>query len=200
MPLPPYIHRSPGDSRASLDRDRYQTVYAGPAGAVAAPTAGLHFSDRLLRQLTAAGISRVTLTLHVGHGTFKPVRCRDIRRHSVGAEAYGIEPGAADEINRARAEGRRVIAVGTTVVRTLETAAEKDGRIASGTGWTDLMITPGYEFRVVDGLITNFHLPASSLLFLVSAFAGLELILKAYQRAVRSRYRFFSYGDAMLIL
>ncbi len=200
MPLPPYIRRVPEDPRSAGDRERYQTVYAERSGAVAAPTAGLHFTEDLLRRLSDAGISRVALTLHVGHGTFRPVRCRDIRQHSVGPEAYELEPAAAHAINRARAEGRRVIAVGTTVVRTLETAAGTDGRVAPGRGWTDLMITPGHRFRAVDGLITNFHLPASSLLFLVSAFAGPDLIRRAYQRAVRQRYRFFSYGDAMLIL
>jgi len=200
MPLPPYIRRTPEDARAPQDRERYQTVYAARTGAVAAPTAGLHFSDDLLHRLAKAGISRVSLTLHVGHGTFRPVRCRDIREHNVGSEAYAIEPATAEAINRARAEGRRVIAVGTTVVRTLETAAREDGCITAGRGWTDLMITPGHAFRAVDGLITNFHLPASSLLFLVSAFAGIELIRKAYERAVRHEYRFFSYGDAMLIL
>jgi S-adenosylmethionine:tRNA ribosyltransferase-isomerase len=200
MPLPPYIKRGPGDPRAGLDRDRYQTVYAGRPGAVAAPTAGLHFSERLLGRLSEAGVSVAGLTLHVGHGTFRPVRSKDIREHVLGDEAFRIEPETADRVNRARAEGRRVIAVGTTVVRTLETASDDAGRIAPGRGETGLMITPGYRFRAVDGLVTNFHLPASSLLFLVSAFAGYERIREAYRRAVRGRYRFFSYGDAMLIL
>ncbi|MFO7784927.1 MAG: tRNA preQ1(34) S-adenosylmethionine ribosyltransferase-isomerase QueA [Thermodesulfobacteriota bacterium] len=200
MPLPPYIHRAPNDPRASLDRDRYQTVYAGSRGAIAAPTAGLHFTGGLLERLNRAGIGHVNLTLHVGHGTFSPVRSRDIREHSVGPEYYRIPPETAEAVNRARSRGQRVIAVGTTVVRTLETAAGHDGRIASGRGRTGLMITPGYRFRVVDGLITNFHLPGSSLLFLVSAFAGLEKTLKAYRMAVTEQYRFYSYGDAMLIL
>jgi S-adenosylmethionine:tRNA ribosyltransferase-isomerase len=200
MPLPPYIKRHPGDPRSGLDRDRYQTVYAGCPGAVAAPTAGLHFSQRLLERLAQAGVAVAPLTLHVGHGTFRPVRTRDIREHELGEEAYRIEPETADRVNRARAEGRRVIAVGTTVVRTMETAADAGGRVAPGAGRTRLMITPGYRFRAVDGLITNFHLPASSLLFLVSAFAGLDRTREAYRRAVRGRYRFYSYGDAMLIL
>lgn len=200
MPLPPYIKRRPGDPRAGLDRERYQTVYAGNPGAVAAPTAGLHFSEGLLERLSEAGVSVAGLTLHVGHGTFRPVRSRDIREHALGNEAFWIEPEAADRVNRARADGRRVIAVGTTVVRTLETASDEGGRVAPGQGETGLMITPGHRFRSVDGLITNFHLPASSLLFLVSAFAGYERIREAYRRAVRERYRFFSYGDAMLIL
>ena len=200
MPLPPYIKRRPGDPRAGLDRDRYQTVYAGRPGAVAAPTAGLHFSERLLNRLSEAGVSVAGLTLHVGHGTFRPVRSKDIREHVLGEESFRIEPETADRVNRARAEGRRVIAVGTTVVRTLETASDDNGRVAPGRGETGLMITPGYRFRAVDGLVTNFHLPASSLLFLVSAFAGCERIREAYRRAVRGRYRFFSYGDAMLIL
>ncbi len=200
MPLPPYIHRETDDPRAELDRNRYQTVYARRPGAVAAPTAGLHFSDDLLGRLSDKGVGLASLTLHVGHGTFRPVRSRDIREHTVGPEAYRIEPETAERINRARAGRRRVIAVGTTVVRTLETASDPEGRIVPGRGATDLMITPGHRFRAVDGLVTNFHLPASSLLFLVAAFAGRERILEAYEQAVRKRYRFFSYGDAMLIL
>ncbi len=200
MPLPPYIRRTRDDPRAALDRDRYQTVYAGGRGAVAAPTAGLHFTADLLERLDSAGIARVPLTLHVGHGTFRPVRSRDIREHSVGQESYRILPETAEAVNRARSRGQRVIAVGTTVVRTLETVSDNDGRIAPGRGTTGLMITPGYRFRAVDGLITNFHLPGSSLLFLVSAFAGLERTLNAYRAAVTEQYRFYSYGDAMLIL
>jgi S-adenosylmethionine:tRNA ribosyltransferase-isomerase len=200
MPLPPYIRREENDVRAALDRERYQTIYARSPGAVAAPTAGLHFTGDLLRRLKRAGIDWVTLTLHVGHGTFKPVRDPDIRKHSVGSELYGIPPDTAEAVNSARSSGRRVIAVGTTVVRALETAAGEQGLIAPGEGSTDLMITPGHRFRAVDGLITNFHLPGSSLLFLVSAFAGLERTMEAYRTAVTERYRFYSYGDAMLIL
>ncbi len=200
MPLPPYIRRSTDDRRAFVDRVRFQTVYASRPGAVAAPTAGLHFTPRLLNRLAEKGVSSVRVTLHVGHGTFRPVRSRDIREHSVGAEAFRVDRRAADRINRTRSEGRRVIAVGTTVVRTLETLADGDGFVAPGKGRTRLMITPGYRFRAVSGLVTNFHLPASSLLFLVSAFAGIERIRAAYRWAVRKRYRFYSYGDAMLIL
>ncbi len=200
MPLPPYIRRTQNDPRAALDRDRYQTVYAHSRGAVAAPTAGLHFTGDLFKRLKNAGITCVALTLHVGHGTFRPVRSRDIREHSVGIESYCILPETAEAVNQARSRGQRVIAVGTTVVRTLESAADNGGRIAPGRGATDLMITPGYRFRAVDGLITNFHLPGSSLLFLVSAFAGLEKTLEAYRAAVAEQYRFYSYGDAMLIL
>jgi len=200
MPLPPYIRRSPDDRRSSLDRDRYQTVYAGSRGAVAAPTAGLHFTEDLLKQLNRAGIAHVSLTLHVGHGTFQPVRSRDIRKHSVGLESYFIPPRTAEAVNEARFRGQRVIAVGTTVVRALETAVDPDGCVTAGRGKTALMITPGYRFRAVDGLITNFHLPGSSLLFLVSAFAGRQETLKAYRIAVAEQYRFYSYGDAMLIL
>lgn len=199
MPLPPYIRRTHGDPRAAMDRSRYQTVFSRWKGAVAAPTAGLHFSEALIARLEEKGVSLVSLTLHVGHGTFRPVRARDIRDHAVGAEAYRIEAGPAKAMRRAREEGRKVIAVGTTVVRTLETVAAKTGGAARGEGWTDLTILPGHRFRVVDGMITNFHLPASSLLLLVSAFAGLDRIKRAYAHAVRKRYRFYSYGDAMLI-
>lgn len=200
MPLPPYIRRTPDDPRAELDRDRYQTVYAGSPGAVAAPTAGLHFTRELLERLNRSGVVHVPLTLHVGHGTFRPVRSRDIRDHTVGSESYRIPPETAEAVNRALSGGRRVIAVGTTVVRALETAADNGGLITSGRGTTELMITPGYRFRVVGGLITNFHLPGSSLLFLVSAFAGLARTMEAYRTAVAEKYRFYSYGDAMLVL
>ncbi len=200
MPLPPYIRRSPGDPRSGLDRERYQTVYSRRPGAVAAPTAGLHFSEGLLERIREAGIRVAAVTLHVGHGTFRPVRTRDIREHSVGEEYYVIPPETAGAVERARSARGRVVAVGTTVVRALESAARETGRLTPGEGWTGLMITPGYEFRAVDALITNFHLPGSSLLFLTAAFAGRDLILRAYRRAVEKRYRFFSYGDAMLIL
>jgi S-adenosylmethionine:tRNA ribosyltransferase-isomerase len=200
MPLPPYIRRQEKDRLSELDRERYQTVFAEKRGAVAAPTASLHFTGALMAKLEQAGISLVRVSLHVGHGTFRPVRTRDIREHRLGYEAYGIDPEAAQAITGAKQEGRRVIAVGTTVVRTLESVAGAKGEVKSGTGKTDLFITPGFSFKVVDALITNFHLPRSSLLFLVSAFAGLDLIRSAYRRAIETAYRFYSYGDAMLIL
>ncbi|MBN1624893.1 MAG: tRNA preQ1(34) S-adenosylmethionine ribosyltransferase-isomerase QueA [Deltaproteobacteria bacterium] len=199
MPLPPYIKRD-DDTFASLDRERYQTVFSKDRGAVAAPTAGLHFTDESIERLREAGISLAELTLHVGHGTFRPVRCRDIREHRLGEEAYIIGPEAAEAVNSARRDKRRVIAVGTTVVRALESAVDADGRIVQGSGRTGLLITPGFKFRVVDGMVTNFHLPKSSLLFLVSAFGGYELIKRAYRYAVEKEYRFYSYGDAMLVL
>jgi S-adenosylmethionine:tRNA ribosyltransferase-isomerase len=200
MPLPPYIQRGKGNGRSHMDRERYQTVFARKRGAIAAPTAGLHFTGELVEALSHAGVSLVELTLHVGHGTFRPVRTRDIRDHSLGEEEIQIDAEAAEAINRAKQEGRRTLAVGTTVVRALETAARVKGEIAPLEGKTDLLITPGFRFRVVDGLITNFHLPRSSLLVLVSAFAGWDLVRKAYDRAMEKRYRFYSYGDAMLIL
>ncbi len=200
MPLPPYIKRDENNGRSSLDRERYQTLFCQKKGAVAAPTAGLHFTKALIKKLNDSGVSLVELTLHVGHGTFKPVRTRDIRNHELGEEDYIIDPTTAETINRFKKEGKRIIAVGTTVVRALETAAQSNGEISSGEGKTDLLITPGYRFRVIDGIITNFHLPRSSLLFLVSAFAGLKVTREAYQRAVLKKYRFYSYGDAMLIL
>jgi S-adenosylmethionine:tRNA ribosyltransferase-isomerase len=200
MPLPPYIKRDENNGRSSLDKERYQTLFCQKKGAVAAPTAGLHFTKALIEKLNHTGVSLVELTLHVGHGTFKPVRTRDIRNHELGEEDYIIDPATAETINRFKKEGKRIIAVGTTVVRALETAALPNGEISCGEGKTHLLITPGYRFRAIDGLITNFHLPRSSLLFLVSAFAGLKVIRDAYQRAVLKKYRFYSYGDAMLIL
>jgi S-adenosylmethionine:tRNA ribosyltransferase-isomerase len=200
LPLPPYIKRAKDSGFEALDRKRYQTVYAASRGAVAAPTAGLHFTQDLLRMLEQAGVSMVPLTLHVGYGTFRPVKARDIREHRLGHEPYAIAPETADRIRTVKEAGGRVIAVGTTVVRALESSAEASGFVVSGEGKTDLLITPGFVFRVVDGLITNFHLPKSSLLFLVAAFAGLDLIKRAYDQAVLKRYRFYSYGDAMLIL
>ncbi|MBW2048616.1 MAG: tRNA preQ1(34) S-adenosylmethionine ribosyltransferase-isomerase QueA [Deltaproteobacteria bacterium] len=200
MPLPPYIRRGKESGLSELDRVRYQTVYSERAGAVAAPTAGLHFTTDLLKRLKAGGVDMVSLTLHVGHGTFRPVRVKDIRQHRLGHEYFVIEPEVAERISETRKTGGRVVAVGTTVVRTLESACMPDGSVLSGAGKTDLLITPGFVFKVVDALITNFHLPKSSLLFLVSAFAGPDLIKKAYERAVRKRYRFYSYGDAMLIV
>jgi S-adenosylmethionine:tRNA ribosyltransferase-isomerase len=200
MPLPPYIKRGLSQGPQALDKERYQTIFAQNRGAVAAPTAGLHFSKDLVDRLDKRGISLTGLTLHVGHGTFRPVRARDIRDHQLGEEHYVISPGTAKTINRAKIDQRRVIAVGTTVVRTLETVAGTDGHIRQGSGETNLLITPGYRFKAIDGLITNFHLPKSSLLFLVAAFTGLELIKSAYRHAIERKYRFYSYGDAMLIL
>ncbi|MBW1863961.1 MAG: tRNA preQ1(34) S-adenosylmethionine ribosyltransferase-isomerase QueA [Deltaproteobacteria bacterium] len=199
MPLPPYIKRDNHDGRSAMDRERYQTVFSGRKGAVAAPTAGLHFTEHLIEKLNRAGISLKELTLHVGHGTFRPVRTDDIREHELGEENYLIETDTADSINTAKREGRRVIAVGTTVVRTLESVARPNGEIVPGRGRTDLLITPGFRFKCVDGMVTNFHLPRSSLLFLVSAFGGMDLIRRAYKWAVEKEYRFYSYGDAMLI-
>lgn len=194
VPLPPYIERADTPE----DRERYQTVYADKPGAVAAPTAGLHFSEDLLAQLAAAGIETVRLTLHVGPGTFKPVTAERIEDHRMESERYEIPESTADAIAAARAEGRSIVAVGTTVVRTLESAVE-EGRVVPGTGRTRLFITPGFRFQVVDLLLTNFHLPRSTLLMLVSAFAGRERILAAYDEAIREGYRFYSYGDAMLV-
>ena len=199
MPLPPYIKRSGTDVSAAVDRQRYQTVYAKKAGAVAAPTAGLHFSNRLLERLAARGVQTVEITLHVGYGTFLPVRVDDIRQHRMHAERFAIAPEAAERINRHRRRGGRIIAVGTTCVRSLEFATDEDGLLVAGSGRNDLFIYPGYRFRMVDGMITNFHLPKSTLMMLVAAFAGRDRILAAYRKAVEEKYRFFSYGDAMLI-
>jgi S-adenosylmethionine:tRNA ribosyltransferase-isomerase len=195
VPLPPYIKR-PDDAR---DRNRYQTVFADRRGSVAAPTAGLHFTDALLGSLTARGVEVVAITLHVGYGTFQPVRVEEVQEHRLEPERYDIGDRSAARINAALREHRRVIAVGTTTTRTLEAAARGDG-VAAGGGSTDLFIHPGFAFRVISGLLTNFHLPRSSLLMLVSAFAGRERVLAAYQEAVAARYRFYSYGDAMLVL
>jgi S-adenosylmethionine:tRNA ribosyltransferase-isomerase len=197
VPLPPYIKRA--DTPA--DRERYQTVFARASGSVAAPTAGLHFTTDLLAALERRGIERAGLTLHVGYGTFKPVRAGRVVDHVVDPEPYDIPPATADAVTRARDEGRRVIAVGTTTTRALEDAALRGrGRIASGPADASLFIHPGHRFQVIDGLLTNFHLPASSLLMLVAAFAGRERVLEAYREAVAQKYRFYSYGDAMLIL
>lgn len=196
VPLPPYIHRSDTDE----DRERYQTVFADRPGAVAAPTAGLHFTAGLLREIAAAGVEIARVTLHVGIGTFKPVSAERIEEHRMDRERYEVSPEAAEAVRRARAEGRRVVAVGTTVVRTLESAAQAgEGEVRAGEGSTELFITPGFRFQVVDALLTNFHLPRSTLLMLVSAFAGRERVLAAYGEAVREGYRFYSYGDAMLV-
>jgi S-adenosylmethionine:tRNA ribosyltransferase-isomerase len=199
VPLPPYIKRSPGEAKPCDDRSSYQTVYARRKGAIAAPTAGLHFTDKLLDSLRADGIKMAALTLHVGYGTFVPVRVDDIRRHTMHAEQYTLSEKSAEIINSARACGRRVIAVGTTCVRTLEYAADAGGRVMPGSGSCDLFIYPGFRFKAVDAMITNFHLPQSTLLMLVAAFAGRRRVLNAYQEAIDQKYRFYSYGDAMLI-
>ena len=197
VPLPPYIKRD--DQPA--DRDRYQTIFARSRGSVAAPTAGLHFTPALVARSVDRGVSIAEITLHVGYGTFQPVRVEHVEDHRVEPERYEIGRTAAETITAALREKRRIVAVGTTTTRTLETVArEHKGRIVAGTGWADLFIYPGFTFRVVSGLLTNFHLPRSSLLMLVSAFAGRERVLGAYQDAIADRYRFYSYGDAMLIL
>jgi len=194
MPLPPYI------THELKDKNRYQTVYACHDGSAAAPTAGLHFTKELLHSLNEKGVETAFLTLHVGLGTFRPVKADDIQDHHMHSEYYIIPQEAADKINRARKQGGRIIAVGTTSCRTLESAAEPDGYLPAKSGWTNIFIYPGYQFRIMDGLITNFHLPESTLIMLVSAFAGREHVLAAYQEAIQERYRFFSFGDAMLIL
>jgi len=212
-PLPPYIKR---DEEDRLDADRYQTVFARERGAVAAPTAGLHFTPELLDRLRSKGVETAEITLHVGYGTFQPVRVERVEDHHVDPETYTIDESAAKSINRALLEGRRVVAVGTTTTRALESAAlrqkkmqlktaqadqsRRNNFLVAGRETTDLFIYPGFEFRVIGGLITNFHLPCSSLLMLVSAFAQRELILRSYKHAVENEYRFYSYGDAMLIL
>ena len=195
IPLPPYIERTP----EAADRERYQTVYARHAGAVAAPTAGLHFDEAMLAQLAGQGVETAQVTLHVGAGTFRPVRAENVAEHTMHREWMQIPQATVSAVQAARARGGRVIAVGTTVVRTLESAAGAGGQVRAGTGETDLFLTPGARFRVVDGLLTNFHLPGSTLLMLVCAFAGHERVLRAYRHAVAERYRFFSYGDAMLL-
>ena len=198
MPLPPYIKRG-GGHESHRDREDYQTVYASQNGAVAAPTAGLHFTPELMGAIAGRGIAVAALTLHVGYGTFLPVRVGDIRDHRMHAERFRITAAAAEAINRHKADGGRIVAVGTTSVRTLEYASDAQGRLRALEGTNDLYIYPGYRFRMVDAMITNFHLPQSTLLMLVSAFAGRQAVLEAYQEAIRRRYRFFSYGDAMLI-
>ena len=197
VPLPPYIKR---EDRPS-DRERYQTVYAREPGSIAAPTAGLHFTNTVLDTLASRGVERTELTLHIGYGTFKPIRSDQIEGHVVDPETYVVPADAAQALTRARSDGRRIIAVGTTTVRALESlTVEKDGRIKSSRGEARLFIRPGHEFRIADGLLTNFHLPRSSLLVLVAAFAGRERILDTYREAVARGYRFYSYGDAMVIL
>ena len=200
MPLPPYIRRAPDDPRAPADRERYQTVYARQEGAVAAPTAGLHFTEALLGALRNAGVGEARLTLHVGPGTFRPVRAERIEDHAVDPERFRLPEATAAACGACRSAGGRVVAVGTTVARVLESRARPDGSVEAGEGWCDLYIRPGHPFRAVDALVTNLHLPRSSLLILVSAFAGRERVLAAYREAIARRYRFFSYGDAMVIL
>lgn len=194
MPLPPYI------THPLADKNRYQTVYAKYEGSAAAPTAGLHFTKELLQEIQERGISIASVTLHVGLGTFRPVKVEDVTQHHMHSEFYCIDEEAQEKINETRRKGGRIICVGTTSCRTLESAAKKDGSVSAGSGWTDIFIYPGYEFKAVDGLITNFHLPESTLLMLVSALAGREHILAAYEQAVKEKYRFFSFGDAMLLI
>lgn len=194
MPLPPYIHEK------LEDKERYQTVYAKEIGSAAAPTAGLHFTEELLEQIRNKGVEIVFITLHVGLGTFRPVTSDTIEEHKMHSEFYSISESAAETLNRVKANGGKVIAVGTTSTRTLETVASKyDGKIKAEQGWTDIFIYPGYEFKCIDGLVTNFHLPKSTLVMLVSALAGKETIFYAYEEAIKERYRFFSFGDAMFI-
>ena len=195
LPLPPYIDHAPGPE----DERRYQTVYAREPGSVAAPTAGLHFDEPLLARLRERGVGLAFVTLHVGAGTFQPVRVEDLSQHRMHAERYSVPDATADAIDEARGARRSVVAIGTTSLRTLESAADGLGRVRPGSGETRLFITPGYRFRVVDRLVTNFHLPKSTLLMLVSAFAGVERVRAAYAHAIATRYRFFSYGDAMLL-
>ncbi|HKS28872.1 MAG TPA: tRNA preQ1(34) S-adenosylmethionine ribosyltransferase-isomerase QueA [Pyrinomonadaceae bacterium] len=197
-PLPPYIKRDAG-SLNSEDRERYQTVYAERRGAIAAPTAGLHFTPQIMAEARARGASIAEITLHVGYGTFEPVRVEDLSEHRVAAERFEITEEVAQLINETRARKGRVVAVGTTTTRALEFASDERGRVSAGSGYAELTITPGYRFRAIDALVTNFHLPRSSLLVLVSTFAGRELVLAAYRHAVEARYRFYSYGDCMLI-
>lgn len=193
MPLPPYI------THQLQDKNRYQTVYAKNQGSAAAPTAGLHFTPELMETIKAKGIEIAYVTLHVGLGTFRPVKADNILDHHMHSEFYSVERDEAEKINRAKASGHRVIAVGTTSCRTLESAAGKDNRLEASSGWTDIFIYPGYEFKIIDGLITNFHLPESTLLMLVSALAGKDNVMNAYKKAVEEKYRFFSFGDAMFI-
>lgn len=200
VPLPPYIRRNPGDPDLSMDRERYQTVYAEVPGSVAAPTAGLHFDREMLAEIESAGVSIARVTLTVGYGTFSPIRTEEVERFRIQAERYRLCPEAARAIDEARARGGRVVAVGTTSVRTLEHCGREDGEVEPGEGTTRLFLYPGCRFRVVDAMVTNFHLPRSSLLALAMAFGGTDLVRRAYAEAVAREYRFFSYGDAMLLL
>ena len=194
MPLPPYI------TRKLEDKERYQTVYAKHEGSAAAPTAGLHFTKELLQEIKESGIRIAYVTLHVGLGTFRPVKTENILEHTMHSEYYCIEEESAALINRTKAEGGNIVCVGTTSCRTIESAAAEDGKVQAGSGWTDIFIYPGYSFKVLDRLVTNFHLPESTLVMLVSALAGREKILYAYREAIKEKYRFFSFGDAMLIV
>lgn len=194
MPLPPYI------THKLQDKNRYQTVYARNEGSAAAPTAGLHFTKELLAQVEERGVSIAHVTLHVGLGTFRPVKVDDVENHHMHSEFYVVEEEQARLINETKKNGGRVISVGTTSCRTLESAADEEGILHAGSGWTEIFIYPGYQFKIIDGLITNFHLPESTLLMLVSALAGKEKIMHAYEEAVKERYRFFSFGDAMIII
>ncbi len=194
MPLPPYI------THQLQDRDRYNTVYAVHEGSAAAPTAGLHFTPELLEEIQEKGIEIARVTLHVGLGTFRPVKVDDVTEHHMHSEFYQIDEAAAGKINRAKDNGGRVVCVGTTSCRTIESAADENGRLKACSGWTEIFIYPGYQFKILDCLITNFHLPESTLIMLVSALAGKEPVLAAYEEAVKERYRFFSFGDAMLIV
>jgi len=198
VPLPPYIKRPDGKITFD-DRTSYQTIYASEKGAIAAPTAGLHFTDALFHKIETKGVKIVAVTLHVGYGTFLPIRLKDIRQHRIHAEWFSISPTAADLINQSKKDGNRIVAVGTTCVRALESASDDRGAVAAGSGCCDLFIFPGYQFKVIDAMITNFHLPKSTLVMLVSALAGRENILTAYQEAIEQKYRFYSYGDAMMI-
>ena len=194
MPLPPYI------TKKLADKDRYQTVYAKNKGSAAAPTAGLHFTKSLLDEIENSGVKIAYVTLHVGLGTFRPVKVNDVKDHHMHSEWYRISSEAADLINETKRSGGRVICVGTTSCRTIESASDTSGNVSAGSGDTDRFIYPGYDFKIMDGLITNFHLPESTLLMLVSAFAGKENIMNAYEEAIRERYRFFSFGDAMMLI
>ena len=199
-PLPPYIHRDGDGKTREEDRERYQTVYARKEGAIAAPTAGMHFTEDILEKIRARGVSVAFLTLHVGMGTFLPVKCEEVENHRLEPEFFDLQPGTAEAINAARKAGGKVFAVGTTVTRALESSVDERGETRAGRGQTGLFILPGHRFQAFDALVTNFHLPRSTLLMLVSAFAGREFILSAYEEAVKQKYRFYSYGDAMLIL
>jgi S-adenosylmethionine:tRNA ribosyltransferase-isomerase len=199
-PLPPYIHRNGDGAMRGQDLERYQTVYAEREGAIAAPTAGLHFTQETLDQIKEKGVGLASLTLHVGMGTFLPVKSEEVEKHRLEPEFFDLQPGTAESINGARKPGGRVFAVGTTVTRALESSIDEDGKVQANQGKTGLFILPGHRFRAVDALVTNFHLPRSTLLMLVSAFAGREFILAAYEEAIKQGYRFYSYGDAMLIL
>ncbi len=199
-PVPPYIHRDSHDSRIAVDKARYQTVYARETGAVAAPTAGLHFSEDLLNRVRDKGVETRFVTLHVGPGTFRPVKAEVIEEHVMDAERFEIPPSTAEAIDKVKAVGKRLFAVGSTSVRTLETCANADGSVHAGQGRSSIFIYPPYRFKTVDAMLTNFHLPCSTLLMMVCALAGQELVFEAYHEAIREKYRFYSYGDCMLIL